>query len=103
MATQQAQSERVTFLATPALKARLVELAHADGLSIGEYVRRRIQDEGEGEDALTKAQEAELGALIDQVNAAVPRMNAAFDDMSETIRVTRSRLDATLREAGIRK
>ena len=101
MQTAELHSERVTFLATPALKERLSVLAKASGLSIGEYVRRRIQeDDGE---ALSRQEEDELVALVDQVNEAVPHMSASLDDMSRAIREARANLDASLRAAGVRK
>lgn len=100
MAAVELQSERVTFLATPALKERLANLAKESGLSIGEYVRRRVQDT-DGDD-LTAQQEQELAALVEQVNDAIPRMNASLASMSETIRALRAENDAFFREKGIR-
>lgn len=100
MQATELQSERVTFLATPALKARLAALAKADGLSIGEYVRRRVQeDDGQ---ALSEEQEAELIALTQQVNEAIPRVNAKLERVSETIRSLKAENDAFFRDKGIR-
>jgi signal transduction protein with GAF and PtsI domain len=93
------QSERVTILMTPDRKARVASRAAARGISMGEYLRRKIEDE---EDELTPAQEAELAVLVEQVNEAIPRMNASLDQMSETLRKTNMELDAFLREKGIR-
>ena len=78
------QSERVTFLTTPQVKAALTARAAARGVSVGEYIRRKVEDE----DELTPEQEAELGALVAQVNEAVPKMNASIDAIVSTLRET---------------
>ena len=44
------QTERVTYLTTPAQKALLARRAAAHGISMGEYLRRKA----EGEDELTR-------------------------------------------------
>ena len=102
MQPMEMHSERITFLATPSFKARLADLARANGVSIGEYVRRRVQEEEE-EEALTEAEEILLAALVDEVNCAIPKMHASFDRMEATLRKTREDMDAFLREKGIRK
>ncbi len=79
------QTERVTILMTPAKKAALAERAAARHMSIGQYVRRKVEDD----DDLTPAQEAELAALIAQANEAIPAMSASFDRMIDTVRDTR--------------
>jgi hypothetical protein len=90
------QTERVTFLTTPSAKAALCSRAAAQGLSVGEYIRRKVEED----DDLTPEQEAELRVLIDAVNEAVPKMNASIDDMIETLRRTREDMDKLLdREA----
>ena len=74
------QTERVTFLATPKDKAFLARRAAEEGISVGEFVRRRaLQDEPE----LTSEQSAELKALVDQVNELVPDMLRMMDETSE--------------------
>lgn len=50
---------------SPKAKASVPAGAAARGLSVGEYVRRRVEDE----DEFTPEQEAELAALVDEVNA----------------------------------
>jgi hypothetical protein len=92
------QSERITFLASPEAKQALAARASASGLSIGEYVRRRALDE----DEVTPAQEAELAALVAEVNIAIPRMAQMLDEMSVSLRRTHEEVDRVLREAGIR-
>ncbi len=94
------QTERVTFLTTPDRKAHLAARAAAKGVSIGEYVRRKIEDD---EDQMTPQQEAELTALVDEVNRAIPKMHAAFDEMHATMDAAHEEIDRTLRLAGIRR
>lgn len=93
------QTERVTFLASPETKATLSERAAARGISVGEYIRRRVEDDEE----LTPEQEAELAALVKEVNVAIPQMAEMLDQMSQNLRETHQEVDRMLREAGIRK
>ncbi|MES2441961.1 MAG: hypothetical protein V4574_03960 [Pseudomonadota bacterium] len=93
------QTERVTILMTPAKKAALAARAAARHMSIGQYVRRRVEDD----DELTPDQEAELALLVAEVNKAVPRMIEQLDEMSATLRATHEQVDQTLRAAGIRE
>jgi len=92
------QTERVTILMTPAKKAALAARAAAQNMSIGQYVRRKVEDE----DALTPEQEAELAVLVAQVNAALPKMNASIDQMIKTIRATSDNIDDTLGQLSVR-
>lgn len=94
------QTERVTILMTPERKARVASRAAAQGISMGEYLRRKVEDD---EDDLTPEQEAELAELIRQANIAIPEMLASMDRMSENLRKTNAHIDKTLREAGIRR
>lgn len=93
------QTERVTFLTTPERKASIAARAAARGVSLGEYIRSRIEDE----DELTPEQEAELAALVEEANKAIPEMAAMLDNMSRTLRETHEEVDRMLRAAGIRK
>ncbi|HEX8553619.1 MAG TPA: hypothetical protein VF695_02825 [Sphingomonas sp.] len=86
------QTERVTILMTPAKKAALAARAAAQHMSIGQYVRRKVEDE----DSLTSAEEAELAMLVQQVNEAAPKMNASIDAMIESVRQTRASIHKTL-------
>lgn len=92
------QTERVTILMTPAKKAALAARAAARHMSVGQYVRRKVEDE----DELTPEQEAEFAALVSQVNAIVPGMAASLDDMSARARELHEELDTFLREKGVR-
>lgn len=96
------QTERVTYLTSAEQKAALEAFAKARGESVGNVVREATmrymaqpRDESE--------EEAELAALVAQVNEALPKMNASIDQMIETMRVTHEEVDRTLRAAGIRK
>lgn len=96
------QTERVTYLTSAEQKAALEAFAKARGESVGNVVREATlrymaqpRDESE--------EEAELAALVAQVNEAIPKMNASLDQMSETLRKSHSEIDAFLREKGIRK
>ncbi len=90
------QTERVTILMTPDKKAALAARAAAQHMSIGQYIRRRVEDD----DDLTPEQEAELALLVREVNAAIPKMAESLDQMIETVRSTREGIEATLRQLG---
>ena len=94
------QSERVTILMSPSRKAQVASRAAARGISMGEYLRRKVEDD---DDELTPEQEAELGELIRQANIAIPEMAESLDRMSEMLRKTNADVDKTLRAAGLRK
>ena len=96
------QTERVTFLTSREQKAALDAFAARRGESVGNVVREaaaryitQTRDESE--------EEAELAALVEQVNEALPKMNASIDEMIEALRSTHEEVDRTLRAAGIRR
>lgn len=94
------QTERVTFLTTPDHKAALDAFARESGMSVGHVVREatsRFMRQPSPDE------EAELAVLVEQVNAAIPKMRADLDEMIATIRTTNDKVDRTLRAAGIRK
>lgn len=93
------QTERVTILMTRERKAKVAGRAATRGISMGEYLRRRIEED---DDELTPEQEAELGELVRQAEVAIPEIGNMLDEMREMIRRTREDLDRTLREAGVR-
>ena len=76
------QTERLTILVSPALKAEIAARAAARHVSIGRYMREKF----EGDDDLTPDQEVELAALVAQANEAIPAMAASLDRMSEMVR-----------------
>ena len=95
------QTQRVTFLTSAEHKAALDEFASRSGQSVGNVVReatRRYISQPREE----SAEEAELAALAAQVNEALPRMNAAIDEMIAAMRTTHDEVDRNLRAAGIR-
>lgn len=96
------RSERITFLTSPDHKAALDAFAQSRGESVGSVLREATQryitqphDESD--------EEAELAALVVQVNEAMPKMNESIDRMIETLRTTHEEVDVTLRAAGIRR
>jgi len=91
------KNERVTFLTTPEAKAAIVTRAARRGMSTGEYIRLAVENMPEEAD-----EEAELAALVAQVNEALPTMRASIECMTETLRRTHEAVDRTLRSAGIR-
>ena len=92
------QTERVTYLTTIKGKAALATRASAYGISMGEYVRRKVEDE----DELTPDQQVELERLVAEVNEALPRMQASIGHMIETLDKTHRETDAFLRDMGVR-
>ena len=94
------QTERVTFLTSRDNKAALDAFAARRGESVGNVLREaasRYIGQGEQDD------EAELAALVVEVNQAVPKMRASIDNMIETLDKSHRETDAFLREIGVRK
>lgn len=93
------QTERVTFLTTPDHKAALDAFAKESGMSVGHVLReastRYLAQEHE--------EEAELAALVEEVNRAIPKMNASLDHMIRTLQDTHEDVDRTLRAMGARE
>ena len=94
------QTERVTFLTTRDHKAALDAFASSNGQSVG-HILREASSRYIGQP--TPDEEAELAILVQQANEAIPKMRASLDNMIETMDRTHSKVDAFLREAGIRK
>ena len=94
------QTERVTILMSPSRKAKVASRAAARGISMGEYLRRKVEDDA---DDMTPEQEAELAELVRQANIAIPEMAESLDRMSEMLQKTSAEIDQTLRAAGLRK
>ena len=92
------RSARVTVLMSPDEKAEMEANAARLGVSSGEYVRLAVDNF----DRPTAAEEAELAALVEEVNRAIPKMRASLDRMSKTLRKTLKENDAFFRERGIR-
>jgi len=92
------QTERLTVLLSPARKAAVTKRAAAKGISVGEYARRRFEEDEE----MTPEQEAEMAVLVDQVNEAIPKMIASLDEMRAKMQETHRHVDRMLREMGAR-
>ena len=94
------QTERVTFLTTPDHKAALDAFAVSNGQSVGHVVREATsQYIGQP----TEAEDAELAMLVQQANEAIPKMHASLDRMIAALDASHSKVDAFLREAGVRR
>ncbi len=94
------QTERVTYLTSAEHKAALEAFAKARGESVGQVVREATAKYiGQP----TEDEEAELAALVAEVNLAIPKMNASIDSMIETLRKSHRETDALLRQMGARK
>jgi hypothetical protein len=92
-------SERITYLATADQKAALEAFAKERGESVGNVVREATaRFIGQP----TEEEEAELAALVEQVNEAIPKMNASIDRMIETLEKSHRETDAFLRKMGVR-
>lgn len=92
------QTERVTYLTDAQQKAALEAFARARGESVGNVLREaasRYMSQP------TDEEEAELAALVAQVNEAIPRINASLEHMSKNIRKLRDESDAFYREKGL--
>jgi hypothetical protein len=96
------QTERVTFLTSRDHKKALDSYASKSGQSVGNVVREATvrymaqpRDESD--------EEAELAALVAEVNLALPKMNASIDNMIETMRQSHFETDKLLRQMGARK
>ena len=93
------QTERVTFLTSREAKQALDAYASSNGQSVGNVVREATaQYIGQP----TAEEEAELAALVEQVNAAIPKMHASIDNMIEMMEKTHRETDAFLRKMGVR-
>ncbi|HJU76994.1 MAG TPA: ribbon-helix-helix protein, CopG family [Sphingomicrobium sp.] len=93
------RTARTTVLMTPEEKAALEKRAARLGVSSGEYIRLAVDNY----EKISPEEEAELAALVEEANVAIPRMAAMLDQMSRALRETHEDIDRSLRAAGIRK
>lgn len=93
------QTERVTFLTTPDHKAALDAFAVTNGMSVGHVVREATS---QFIAQPTPEEEEELAVLVEEVNEALPKMNASIDSMIATLDATHEKVDAFLRDMGVR-
>jgi len=87
------RTERVTFLTSPDHKAALEAFAASSGMSTGHVVReatsRYIMESGE-------EGEAELAALVRELNEAVPKMRADIAEAIASMERANAVVDAVL-------
>jgi uncharacterized protein YlxW (UPF0749 family) len=95
------QTERVTFLTSRDHKAALDAYARDSGMSVG-HVVREATSKFISQPPAANDEEAELAALVAQVNEALPKMNASIDDMVATMQQTHEEVDRMLRAMGAR-
>jgi uncharacterized protein YlxW (UPF0749 family) len=95
------QTERVTFLTSRDHKAALDAYASKTGQSVGNVVREATS-QFISQPRVPNDEEAELAALVAQVNEAIPKMNASIDEMSQTLQQTHAEVDRMLRAMGAR-
>lgn len=91
------QTERITILASPAAKRQMAARASSQGLSLGEYVRRKALDD----DDLTPEQEAELTVLNAEVREALPKMQASFERINARLESMVHKNEEFLKKMGI--
>lgn len=91
-------TERVTYLSTADQKAALEAFAKARGESVGNVVREATAHYiGKP----TEAEEAELAALVEQVNEAVPRMQASLERMNARLEAMARKNEEFFKKMGI--
>ena len=93
------RNSRVTVLMTSDEKAEIESDAERLGVSSGEYIRLAVSNF----EKPTVAEEAELAALVFEVNKAIPKMEASLDEISRKLRETHAEVDKMLRQMGARK
>ena len=91
------QTDRMTILVDPKYKAAVTRRAAARGVSTSEHVRNAL----DSFDGTSEAEEAELAALVAEVNRAMPRMQEAFENMSGVIAALKAENDAFFADKGI--
>ncbi len=92
------QTERVTFLTSREHKAALDAFASERGESVGNVVREAT---ARFIGAPTAEEEAELAALVEQVNEAVPKMRASIDRITDRLEAMHLKNQKFLKQMGI--
>jgi hypothetical protein len=93
------RTARLTVLMRPEEKAEIEAKAARRGVSSGEYVRLAVDNY----EQISAEEEAELTALVAEANAVIPKMQASLDRSIATLDATHKKVDAFLREAGVRR
>jgi hypothetical protein len=91
------RSARVTVLMKPEEKKELEAKAKRRGVSSGEYLRLAVDNF----EKVSDEDEAELAALVEEVNNAVPKMKASLERTSKSVRKLLRENEAFFRERGI--
>ena len=91
------QTARVTVLMTPDRKAALEQRAAKMGVSSGEYIRLAVDNFDPSE-----LDSEELAALVEEVNLVIPSIQASLDRSSQRLEQAHNKVNALLREMGIR-
>jgi flagellar biosynthesis/type III secretory pathway protein FliH len=91
-------TERVTYLSTADQKAALEAFAKARGESVGNVVREAT---AHFIGKPTETEEAELAALVEQVNEAVPKMQASIDRINARLESMARKNEEFLKQMGI--
>lgn len=90
------QTERVTFLASAAEKERLFGRAKRLGVSSSEVVRRALnRDDSDTND------EAELAVLVAEANAAIPKIAASIERISDRLEAMTRKNEEFLEKMGL--
>jgi hypothetical protein len=98
------QTERVTYLTSAERKAALEAFAKARGESVGSVLREAVtRYMAEPEPEPSAEEEEALKMLLEELNAAVPKMRASLQRSIDGLRETRGYVDRSFREAGLRK
>lgn len=92
------KTARTTVLMTPEEKAAIEKRAASRGVSSSEYIRLAVDNF----EKVSDEEEAELAALVEEVNKAIPKMKASLDRTSKSLRKLSRENDAFFRERGIR-
>ena len=95
------QTERVTYLTSAEHKAQLEAFAKSRGESVSNVLREAAR-QYIAQPRDPREEEAELAAMVVEVNNAIPKMEAALDEKSRKMRETHREVDRMLREMGAR-
>ena len=91
------RTARVTVLMTPEKKAAVEASAASLGVSAGEYIRLAVDNYDHSDE------EEELKALVEQLGATLPQMNASLDRSIAALNEAHRHVDKVLRDLGLRK
>lgn len=83
------QTERVTYLTSAEQKAQLEAFAKSRGESVGNVLREAARQYIAQPPEFSAQEDAALNLLADEIEAAIPKWNAKFDSMEETIATAR--------------